>query len=152
MNSMSSDKYSWKTVCAVCCGGGRWCARDYVFGRVSVHGVLMQLLATTTNPSPNKADRPGFAITHLLRLQGQILGLMVPISRKREHRSAHRCLPLKFPPLFVIFFKNSMQISLSLLCHFVSEQCFLSVLPLMSLLCSRSLITLFSLCGKCQVC
>lgn len=125
----------------------RVCACDYVFGPVSEHDVLMQPL---TSPL-SKADRPGFAVTCSLRIQDQSTDIMVSISRKRGHWSTHRALPPQFPPYLSSILTRCNPFVLSLY-GFVSEQCFLSVLPLISLLCSHSLITLFSLCGKCQVC
>lgn len=112
---------------AVCCGGGRWRPCDYVFGRVSVHGKP----PTPIPPPIAKADQSNSGVTE----DG---GFRTPISKERG---------LWNVPLFLSVLSTFF---LSLFYHFISEQCFLSVLPLISLLCSHSLITLFSLCGKCQ--
>ena len=47
---------------------------------------------------------------------------------------------------------RSLSLTLFISFVFIIEQCFLSIFPLISLLLSHSLLALFSLCGKCQVC
>lgn len=141
-------------VCAACCGGGRWCmwvcvcVCDDVFGPESVHDVLKQPL---TSPL-TEADQPGFAITCSLRLQDQSTGIMVSISRKRGRWSVHRSLPPRFTLSLSFILTLFISFSPSVLSFCLFEQCFLSILPLISRARSHSLIALFSLCGKCQVC
>lgn len=151
-----SDKYSCsqsvqravEVVCVRACVCVFVC--DDVFGPVSVHDVLKQPL---TSPL-TEADQPGFPITCSLRLRDQFTDIMESISRKRGRWSTHSPSFSSQIPSLSLSFISTLFISFSL--FFLSvcllKQCSCSILPLISLLRSHSLIALFSLCGKCQVC
>lgn len=100
----SSDKYSCRTDCAVCCGGGRWC--DYVFGHVSVHGVLMQPLTTSTPSSHSHQRRASQGLqSHVRRVSRANRQVRwSPFPERRDHWGGHPYLPHKICPLFLPFF------------------------------------------------
>lgn len=136
--------WRWKVVCECVC----------VIMCLDLCLYMMFWSSHSPAPSPKQTSQ-AFAITCSLRLQDQSTGIMVSISRKRGRWSAHlhRSLPSQFPPSFSFFHFNTIYLFLPLVLSFCPfEQCFLSILPLISLLRSHSLVALFSLCGKCQVC
>lgn len=137
---LCSPLWRWKVLCVCVCV------------RLCVWACVWTWCSDAATHQPPQQSRPARLCSHMFtRIQDQSTDIMVSISRKRGHWSTHRALPPQFPPYLSSILTRCNPFVLSLY-SFVYEQCFLSVLPLISLLCSHSLITLFSLCGKCQVC
>ena len=121
-----------------------------VFGPVSVHDVLKQPLSGPFT----EVDHSGSAMACSPRLPGPICWHNGVYFQKEGTLNQLSPSSSQIPSVLLSFpLYLSVALSLSLLSLCLFEQCLHSIhFPLISLVCSHSLITLFSLCAKCQVC